>query len=130
MTPKEKFLENLKAKIKLYQDAYDYNKGLPDDIFEAINGKEVSLTSKQNPALNGGANLEYGVNIKSVRDIIKEAGEKGIHKQGIMKLFPYDVENKITVITNALSSLNKGNEIEGIKPKGIKIKGFYWRMKN
>lgn len=129
MRPKEIFLENLKAKIKLYQDAYEYNKGLPDDVFETLNGKSVELEAKQAKVLNP-TGSEYGININAVRDIIRNAGEKGIHKQDILKLFPYDVENKMTIITNALSSLNKGNEIEGIKPRGIKMKGYYWKMKN
>lgn len=125
MKPKEQFLENLKAKIKLYKDAYDYNKDLPDDLFEALNGSFHISEDKPPPAETS---TEYGANIQAVRDIITKAGRKGIRKKEIKELFPYE-GNVETIVTNALSSLNKAGEIEGFKPTGETIKGFYWRLK-
>lgn len=130
MTTKEKFLQTLKAKIKVYQDAYDYNSSLPDDVFESLNGTskhEVVVTSHRPKVVIGN---EYGANINAVRDIIKASGSDGTTKGNILEIFPGDDENKkYTIVTNALSSLMKGNDIEKFKPKGIRMRGYFFRMK-
>ena len=138
MTNKEKFLNSLQAKIKAYQDAYDYNKNLPDDLFDSLGGSGgISITAQKprNGAKKAKANGgEYGANINSVRKIIEQAGTDGIGRQAIVEVFPGAGaigEKKVySIVTNSLSSLNKGDEIEKFKPKGKKMRGYYWRTKN
>lgn len=128
MTTKQKFLQSLKTKIKVYQDAYDYNVGLPDDVFESLNGNHAAVAPSQKGTVVIGN--EYGANINAVREIIKQTGNEGASKSGILERFPGDDDaKKYSIVTNALSSLNKGGEIEKYKPRGAKMRGYYWRIK-
>src|SRR5258707_15047468 len=91
MTTKQKFLENLKAKIKLYQDAYAYNKDLPDDLFEALsahNGGNFELAAVKPPPDDTA--VEYGANINAIRETITREGRKGIRKKENKDLYPYE----------------------------------------
>jgi len=128
MTAKDRFLGNIQAKIKILQAAYDYNKNLPDDLFESM-GEPVVLKEKTS-AVNGHhtEEKEYGVHINNLRGILSASGE-GLSKSEIMERFPKVAGDKYTIVTNALSSLNKGGEVEGIKPKGKKMRGFIWKLK-
>lgn len=125
MTSKDKFLRNIQDRIKVLQSAYDYNKNLPDDIFESLNGSNIELAKVSKKVIHNESG--YGANINTLRDILKNS-PNGISKSEILEQFP-DVEgDKYTIVTNALSSLMKGGELEKIKPKK-KMRGFYWKLK-
>lgn len=126
MTSKEKFLLNIQERIKVLQSAYDYNKNLPDDIFESLNGSNIEPVSilKKVTHNEGG----YGANINTLREILKNSPD-GIAKADILKQFPNVDGDKYIIVTNALSSLMKGGELEKIKPKK-KMRGFYWKLKD
>lgn len=126
MTPKENFLRSIQERIKVLQAAYDYNKNLPDDIFESLNGSNIEperIPKKVVYNENG-----YGVNINTIREILKTS-PSGISKSEIIDRFPDVDGDKYIIVTNALSSLMKGGELEKIKPKK-KMRGFYWKLKN
>lgn len=84
MTTKEKFLQGIRAKIKVLQDAYDYNKNLPDDVFETLNGNAVKLNNEIKS--NELSDREYGANINTVRYLI-EAHPEGCSKSELVKGF-------------------------------------------
>lgn len=134
MTTKEKFLNNLLSKIKVLQDAYNYNKNLPDDVFESLSGDVVPKIKPANgTSLAPHSEKEYGANINAVRDLLKSNSD-GMVKSDIIDNFPdasqYDPAELYTIVTNVLSSLNKGGEVEKYKPVGKKMRGYFWKIKN
>jgi len=137
MKPKEAFLQNIKAKIKVLQDAYDFNKSLPDDVFESLfdssnNGRELSLDtpkvaiSAENH--NGFEKIDitgYGAKREIVKGVIA-AKAGGTDKKSIVSYLQsnYDLEkNKAgMMVTNTVTALIKDNEIEAIKRGKYRIK--------
>lgn len=134
MTKKERFLQNILDKIEALNQSYIVISTLSDDVFE---DHDTSKAEKKTKPLNGhkktpSENKEYGTNINSVRELLRNA-PNGMSKSEIVSKFPdsfmYDHKELTTIITNVLSSLNKGDEIEGVKPKGKKMRGFIWKLK-
>lgn len=146
MTTKEKFLQNIKNRIKVLQDAYDYNKNLPDDVFEflggdmAVNGYGKSLNGSDRMSnVVGEIPVEqlaigYGSNKKLIREIISGTND-GIQKQKIIEQFsqtrPGEKKEVIyNIVTNALAAMAKDGEIVKYKPTWYKGPGFFWKMAN
>jgi hypothetical protein len=131
MKPKEKFLFNIQQKIKILQDAYNYNKNLPDDIFESL----IELTPNHNS--NGVTHVKnevvesaYGENTKMIASILEER-KVGMLKSEIIEQIKKnkpELTNLDKLATNALSSMGDRGHVKGYKPKGYKIKGYYWTM--
>lgn len=136
MTTKEKFLQNILTEIKELQLAYDNSKNLPDRIFESLNGSVKANipkveTIKRKDDSNG--QKEYGANANAVRELLKATSE-GLTKSEIIDKFPnaeqYEPAIVYTMVTNVLSALNQNDEIEKYKPRGKKMRGYYWKLKS
>ena len=138
MKTKEAFLQNIKAKIKVLQDAYDFNRSLPDDVFESLfnvpdNGHDLTIETKEVAVLTKGGNNSYekididGYGAK--RDIVRRlisANERGVDKKSIISYltstYDLDKDKAAMMVTNTLTALAKGNEIEAIKRGKYRIK--------
>jgi hypothetical protein len=139
MTAKEQFLQNIKNRIKVLQDAYDYNKNLPDDVFESlfgninVNGNGQQQAERVAITIDGQQQvLEYGANKKLIRDIIANAAN-GIMKQTIIDKVlvarPSETKEDVSyIVTNALAAMAKDKEVAKFKPSGFRGKGYYWKM--
>lgn len=113
----------------MLEDAYKANKNLPEEFFEGLN-EFSNIPTSQLKKINGAAHKDgkYGANINTVRELLKSSPD-GLSKQSILDNFP-DVEgDKYQIVTNAMTALRLKDEIEKYKPKGKKMKGYYWRMK-
>jgi hypothetical protein len=132
MKAKEQFLQNILARIKVLQDAYAYNKDLPDDVFESLlngNGHSKGFQPIES-AINGNGKKEYGDKKNLVRDII--ASEKNGLKRAdiIMKYVQLRPgEKAVNIVTNAITGLSNDGEIEAYKPRNKRGKGAFWRVK-
>lgn len=133
MNAKEKFLANIQQRIKVLQDAYEYNKNLPEDMFENLGNGIMQATPPDSGAKNNGSGIVetgYGAYKKSVKDIIS-SHRMGVLKKDIIKVFHKQYPNAgDTAVTTALVALQKEGDIRKEKPKGIKVKGFLWFPNN
>lgn len=136
MKPKDIFLQNILAKIKVWQDAYDFNKSLPDDVFESLlngsNGhkgsieeKHIPLAKEENNNLTSEGINAYGAKSQIIKDFIASK-QHGVEKSSIISYLQtfHGVEKKkaVSMATNTITSLIKGNEIEAFKRGKYRIK--------
>lgn len=154
MTAKEIFLSRIELQIKSLQDAYEYNKNLPDSLFEnlvpvsnAVDKPTANVTKTliDNSVLNFqqlkyvskdfqqtlSKEYEYGQNKKMLISILTDEG-KAMVKWNITKKFAElsgkSVEEVTNTITNTLATLNSDRTIIGYKPEGLKFKGYFWGL--
>lgn len=130
MTRKENFLNNILVRIKVLQEAYDYNKGLPEDLFESLPSQN-GHSNGFGKAIANNTKKEYGANKKAVTEII--ALEKSGLKRGdiikrFQEMFPQETKAS-SIVTNALVGLANDESIESYKPRNKKGRGAYWRIK-
>lgn len=136
MKPKDIFLQNIKAKIKVWQDAYDFNSSLPDDVFESLlngsNGIELSIEAKKIPLIKEENNNSesddinaYGAKSKLIREFISSK-QNGVDKKSIVTYLQtvHNVEKKKagSMATNTITALIKNNEIDAFKRGKYRIK--------
>src|ERR1700752_3989626 len=93
MTAKEKFLQSIRDKIKVLENAYNANKDLPADVFENLyrmnEGAEViKIKASKQVADNGSIKQvgSYGDYKKIIIHILKEEN-KGLKKPEIINAF-------------------------------------------
>jgi hypothetical protein len=138
MKPKEAFLQNIKAKLKVLQDAYDFNKSLPDDVFESLfnssnNSHELPIETKESKVLaneghNGFKNVDindYGAKREIIKGLIaNKVG--GVDKKSIINYiistYSVDKDKAAMMVTNTITALSKSNEIEVVKRGKYRIK--------
>lgn len=119
----------------MWQDAYDFNKSLPDDVFELLlinsNGKDLSIEGKEISVTEDGyenPKVEdinaYGAKSKIVKDFI--ASKHGVDKKSLVNHLQtvHNVEKKKaeSMATNTITALVKSNEIEAFKRGKYRIK--------
>jgi hypothetical protein len=137
MKPKEEFLHNIQAKIKVLQDAYDFNKSLPDDVFESLfkkinNHAELPIITNDVPetVINKDANPkidinEYGAKYKIVKSLI-ESNVNGIEKKSVInylsKVYKMEKDKAKMTATNTIKRLTDDDEIEAFKRGVYRIK--------
>ncbi len=131
MDIKEKFLKTLKDQAQVYLDAYESMKGLPLSVFEALNHHKeiVSMegTKEATDALEAAST--YGGNTNLLRTMLKSAGERGLTKSEIVAKFPKTAD-VYAAATNAITWLKQKGEVEHYKPKGVTMKGYFWRLRD
>jgi hypothetical protein len=136
MTPKQTFLANIQAKIKILSDAYEQAKNLPNDVFEGLT-TSGSTSSDESPVNGHESHYEEtglsdsGSFREAVRGIIEDA-KYGIMKKDIMakfrKLYPKSQPER--TVTYALTGLQTKGEIRKYKPSGKSVKGYLWIINN
>ena len=138
MKTKEAFLQNIKAKIKVLQDAYDFNRSLPDDVFESLfnvpnNGHDLTLETKEVAVLSKDDNNtfekididDYGAKRDIVRKLIAN-NVGGIDKKSIItyltSTYQLEKDKAAMMVTNTITALIKGDEIEAFKRGKYRMK--------
>ena len=140
MTKKEAFLNSISEQINILQQAYNYNKALPDYIFETLQdislpaSIERNITKEEPVKVNEeSGSLEYGENKRLVLKILNDKN-KAMLKAEILKKFTEEVvmpeKLALNAVTNALAALNRDHEVKGYKPAGLKFKGLFWTLEN
>lgn len=130
MTTKEKVLQKLKEQAKAYNDAYETMKGLPDIVFESFKFENDVLPMQENKEVKEVLQVanEYGGSTNRLRQMLADAGHKGLSKGQMVKGFP-ETPDRYAVVTNALTWLKQKGEVESYKPENVTMKGFIWRLK-
>lgn len=129
MKAKNILLENIKAKIKLWQDAYKFNEALPDDVFElSLNGSsginlpieenKIPLTKEENHSPKLEDIDAYGAKRRAIKGLIS-SNPNGVFKKAVISYLEtiYKIEkNKAeSMATNTITALIKSEEIEAFK---------------
>jgi hypothetical protein len=153
MTAKESFLNSLLNQIQTLQTAYEFNKSLPDSVFEGMIAVQQpsknqtiskaidkpSANVQRLPVYFGGGSMvnttnqqsEYGINKRTLIKILEDEG-KAMVKWNIQSRFAEllgkSTEEVLNTVTNTLATLKEDGTIEGYKPEGLKFKGQFWGL--
>jgi len=138
MNAKETFLKKLADQVKIYEEAIEFNKKLPESFFEGLqNDFHPGLeTEKAISNINGiglykaeDNKYDYGKNKRTVTEILKN------NNRVMMKGDIIDEYERITgendaakTVTNSLAALSTEKVVKGYKPEGYKIRGYYWGL--
>lgn len=135
MTKKEKAIQKAQSNIDYWQRVKSQIEQLPDEIVDVLAGDEAALETvvkvkKETTPEEG--EKEYGRNIGLIRTMLKE-NPNGLRKSDILNQFPdailYSETELYNVVTNAISYLNQNGYLEKYKPRDVKMKGYYWKLK-
>ncbi|MGF2412236.1 hypothetical protein [Ferruginibacter sp.] len=158
MTSKEAFLNRILEQIQTLQSAYEFNKGLPDSLFDSLPSasnsiqknilhNHPSLTSIQinkpsanvqrintikSPAASAyGQQQDYGINKRTLIQILHDEG-KAMVKWNIQTRFAEmlgkTTDEVLNTVTNTIATLKEDGTIIGYKPQGLKFKGQFWGL--
>lgn len=141
MTAKERFLDRLalqissaRSQLKMLEDAYEFNKGLPDVIFTdetvaplpPIDLRPNTIKINELLAEEG----DYGRNKKLVR-LILDTADKALLTKEIEKQFREMIgsnKDESKAVNNTLSALQKDGEVLTYKPSDFKIRGLFYTL--
>ena len=132
MKPKDIFLQNIKERIKVWQDAYDFNKSLPDDVFESLLNGSNTIEPKKIASINYESDNSksedinaYGAKNRIIKNFISSK-PAGVEKKSIISHLQivHGMEKKKaeTTATNTITALVRDNEIEAFKRGKYRIK--------
>lgn len=138
MSPKEIFLKKIQDQITVLEQAYSYNKQLPDLFFEGLAIPTSSLVSipeaqpiQQTPLFEENkTDAEYGFYKKMVVKILKEKKVAMLKSQIVKEATKITGKEETGSITNAITGLSTDGVVKGYKPEGIKVRGNYWTLSN
>lgn len=128
---KQSAIKYVDGQIAYWQKIKSQIEVLPKEVIDVLIGNGVG---KMTGNTAESQEREAGSHIQAVRELLIAASKNGLRKSDILDGFPnaksYDEGILYNIVTNALSSLKKGDEIEKYKPTDVKMRGYYWRMKN